>query len=59
MPTTPITARIIWEQDGEEWINTVAAGWTGRHVYVRLPGRRYRLTAAWLNATDVRRREPT
>jgi hypothetical protein len=26
----PITARIVWEQDGEEQVQTVALGWTGR-----------------------------
>jgi hypothetical protein len=26
----PIVARIVWEQDGEEHIETVALGWTGR-----------------------------
>jgi hypothetical protein len=53
----PITARIVWEQDGEEFIETVAAGWTGQNVYVRLPDRRYRLTSVWLDAADVKRRE--
>jgi hypothetical protein len=32
----PITARIVWELDGEEYIETVAAGWSGQNVYVRL-----------------------
>jgi hypothetical protein len=30
----PITARIVWEHDGEEHIETEALGWTGRDVYV-------------------------
>ena len=33
----PITARIVWADDGEEYIETEAAGWTGRLVYVRVP----------------------
>jgi hypothetical protein len=33
----PITARIVWELDGEEYIDTVAAGWSGQLVYIRLP----------------------
>jgi hypothetical protein len=41
----PIVARIVWEDDGEELIETVAAGWSGQFVYVRLPDRRYRLTS--------------
>jgi hypothetical protein len=52
----PITARIVWEHDGEEFIETVAAGWSGQNVYVRLPDRRYRLTSVWLDAADVTRR---
>jgi hypothetical protein len=36
----PIVARVVWAQDGEEHIETVALGWTGRHVYVRLTDRR-------------------
>ena len=52
----PITARIVWADDGEEHLDTVALGWTGRDVYVRLSDRRYRLTATWLEAADVQRR---
>jgi hypothetical protein len=52
----PITARIEWEHDGEEHIDTVALGWTGRNVYVRVTDTRYRLRAVWLHAADVRRR---
>jgi hypothetical protein len=52
----PIIARIVWELDGEEHIETEAAGWSGQLVYVRMPDRRYRLTSVWLNAADVRRR---
>jgi hypothetical protein len=51
----PIVARIVWESDGEEHIDTVALGWTRRDVYVRMSDRRYRLIACWLDATDVTR----
>jgi hypothetical protein len=46
----------VWAYDGEEFIETVAAGWSGQLVYVRMPDRRYRLTSVWLAASDVRRR---
>jgi hypothetical protein len=46
----------VWEEDGEEHLDTVAAGWSGRYVYVRVPDRRYRLTSVWLNAADAKRR---
>jgi hypothetical protein len=52
----PITARIVWADDGKEFIDTVAAGWSGQNVYVRLPDPRYRLTSVWLDAADVTRR---
>jgi hypothetical protein len=55
-PPMPVTARIVWADDGEEWFETEAAGWTGRHVYVRMPDRRYRFTSVWLDASDVKRR---
>jgi hypothetical protein len=42
--------------DGEEHIETEAAGWSGQLVDVRMPDRRYRLTSVWLNASDVTRR---
>ena len=52
----PNVARIVWEQDGEEFIETVAAGWSGQNVYVRLLDPRWRLTSVWLDAADVKRR---
>jgi hypothetical protein len=47
----PITARIVWAEDGEEHIDTVALGWTGRDVYVRITDTRYQLRAVWLDVT--------
>jgi hypothetical protein len=52
----PITARVVWADDGAEHIDTVALGWTGREVYVRMPDRRHQYTAVWLAAADVTRR---
>ena len=51
----PIAARIVWADDGEEHIDTVALGWTGRDVYVRKTDTRYRLRVVWLDAADVTR----
>jgi hypothetical protein len=45
----------LWA-DGEEYLDTVALGWTGRNVYVRMKDPRYRLRAVWLDAADVKRR---
>jgi hypothetical protein len=55
-PPVPIVADIVWEHDGEVQLETKALGWTGQNVYVRLPDRRYRFTACWLDAADVTRR---
>ena len=55
-PPVPIVARIVWEDDGEEYIETDAAGWSGQNVYVRVPDTRWRLTSVWLDAADVTRR---
>ena len=54
-PQVPIFARIVWEDDGEEYLDTVALGWTGRDVYVRMTDTRYELRAVWLDARDVTR----
>jgi hypothetical protein len=55
-PPVPIVARIVWEDDGEEQCETTALGWAGRDVYVRVTDPRYRFSATWLDAADVRRR---
>ena len=52
----PVVARIEWAEDGVEQFEIEALGWTDRRVYVRLPDPRYRFTACWLEASDVRRR---
>ena len=33
-PPVPIVACIVWEHDGEEHIETEAAGWSGHLVYL-------------------------
>lgn len=52
----PITARVQWERDGTEHVNTVALGWSGRAVWVRIQDPRCQTKAIWLRAEDVRRR---
>jgi hypothetical protein len=55
-PPVPVVARVVWEDDGEEYMETEAVGWSGQLVAVRVSDRRYRLTSVWLNAADVARR---
>jgi hypothetical protein len=52
----PVIVRSVWEHDGEEHIETVALGWTGQAVYVRLADARCRTKAIWLDGADVQRR---
>ncbi len=53
-------ARIVYELDGEEWIDTVAYAWTSQLVLVqrRRHDHRWELIGVWLDASDVRRRVP-
>lgn len=51
----PVRARIVWEDDGEEWIDTRAESWFRNIVLVNIPDRRARIGAAWLDAADIRR----
>jgi hypothetical protein len=53
-PPVPITARIVWADDGEEHIDTVALGWTGRDLYVRLPGSQRSLASGGVDMFGVR-----
>jgi hypothetical protein len=53
----PVTARIVWEDDGEEHIETETAGWSGQLVYVRVPRSAASASSVWLDFSDVRRRD--
>jgi hypothetical protein len=52
----PIRARVVWERDGVELVDTVATGWTSRLALVEIVDHRWRLRGVWLDAADVRRR---
>lgn len=52
----PVRARLVWADDGEQWINTLALSWTRRLVRVRVTDRRWQLNAVWLQTADVKRR---
>lgn len=52
----PVRARIVWEDDGEEWIDTTADAWFRTTVLVLVSDRRSRTRGAWLDASDIRRR---
>jgi len=52
----PVTARLVWERDGTELLDTVAYAWAGRLVLVEVLDRRRFTHGVWLHASDVRRR---
>jgi hypothetical protein len=35
-PPVPVTARIVWDDGGEEYVDTEAVGWSGQLVYAVL-----------------------
>lgn len=51
-----VTARLVWEHDGVELLETVVWAWSGRAVLVELHDRRRQTIGVWLPARDVRRR---
>ena len=53
-----VTARLVWERDGEQRIDTVADAWTRNPdlVHVELTDTRYRFRGLWLLPADVERR---
>ena len=55
-PPMPVVARVQWADDGVEYVETTALGWTGRQVYVRMADPRWRFSAVLLDASNVRRR---
>lgn len=52
----PVRLRVVWEKDGQEFLDTVALGWTRRIVRVQVYDVRSRIVARWFAPEDVRRR---
>lgn len=53
----PVRVRVVWERDGEEWIDGVARRWDAEHVYVEcLDERRLSGNGVWVAPSDVQRR---
>lgn len=51
-----VTARIVFEDDGEVWLDGTADRWVGQHVCVELDDPRLQVRYVWVDAGDVRRR---
>ena len=51
----PVSARIVWGEDGEELVLGRAIRWTDQLVLVELRDTRSATIGPWLNTRDVRR----
>lgn len=51
----PVRARLVWEVDGETWLDGNAIRWTASVVLVRLNDRRCSAIGEWLVPGDMRR----
>lgn len=51
----PVRARLVWEQDGEEWKagNALRLDSDGPAIFVELQDKRCKFTGVWLNPNDV------
>lgn len=54
----PVTARVVFDGDGEVFLRGEALRWDGAHVYVRVDDRRCEGNGVWLKPDDVYRRAP-
>ena len=53
-PIVSVRARIVWADDGEEWVDGEAMRLDpGQAIYVRLHDRRCSTLGAWLHPDDV------
>jgi hypothetical protein len=51
-----VRVRVVWERDGEEWIDGDATRWTDRVVFVTFGDRRLSTIGVWVVPGEVRRR---
>ncbi|PSL05927.1 hypothetical protein CLV30_10379 [Haloactinopolyspora alba] len=57
-PGIPVTARVVWERDGEEYIDATAVRWDTDHVYVEFVDNRLGANGTWLKPSDIYRSTP-
>lgn len=51
-----VEVRILFDVDGEQWLNGLADGWHGQHVGVLVTDVRVKANRVWVDASDVKRR---
>ncbi|MDN4173899.1 hypothetical protein QWY28_13140 [Nocardioides sp. SOB77] len=52
----PVRVRLVFEHDGESYLDGRAQRWTRTHVFVAVSDARIKIGAVWVQASDVRRR---
>jgi hypothetical protein len=48
--------RIVWADDGEQWVHGHGSRWTSRHVFVEVGDPRLATLGVWVTPAEVRRR---
>lgn len=51
-----VRVRVVFDRDGEQWLDGVARRWWQTHVCVECGDARLRVRYVWVGAEDVRRR---
>lgn len=57
-PGIPVRVRIVWDGDGEEYVEGTATRWDADHVYVEVRDTRLSGNGVWVKPSDVYRRSP-
>ncbi|WP_166354915.1 hypothetical protein [Phytoactinopolyspora limicola] len=58
-PGLAVRVRLVWEHDGETFIEGWAIKWDASHVYVAVEDHRLDRSGVWVKPHDVYRRHPT
>jgi hypothetical protein len=58
VPGIPVRVRIVWDGDGEEYVEGTATRWDADHVYVEVRDNRLSGNGVWVKPGDVYRRSP-
>lgn len=58
-PGLPVTARIVWAEDAEQYVEAKATRWDSGHIYVEFRDPRLDTAGVWLKPHDVYSSAPT
>lgn len=57
-PSIPVRVRLVWEHDGEAFVEGWATKWDAAHVHVMIEDERTERSGVWVKPHDVYRRSP-